>query len=70
MRQCLIADNEDAGIFCEISFSLRPTDHGETLVNPGMGWTLHFYSNFIENFDCKQINSLFARPQRPTRLGP
>lgn len=33
--------------------SLRPTDNGEALVNPGMGWTLHFYSNFIENYGSK-----------------
>ena len=28
--------------------TLRPADHGAALVNPGMGWTMHFYSNFIE----------------------
>ena len=22
-------------------------------MNPGMGWTLHFYSNFIENYGSK-----------------
>ncbi|MBP9901415.1 MAG: beta-galactosidase, partial [Verrucomicrobia bacterium] len=32
---------------------IRPTDTGEALVNPGMGWTLHFYSNFIENYGSK-----------------
>ncbi len=32
---------------------VRPEDTGETLVNPGMGWTLHFYSNFIENYGSK-----------------
>ncbi len=31
----------------------RPADTGEALVNPGMGWTLHFYSNFIENYGSK-----------------
>jgi hypothetical protein len=32
---------------------VRPQDSGEALVNPGMGWTLHFYSNFIENYGSK-----------------
>ncbi len=32
---------------------VRPADNGEALVNPGMGWTLHFYSNFIENYGSK-----------------
>ena len=32
---------------------VRPPDTGEALVNPGMGWTLHFYSNFIENYGSK-----------------
>ena len=32
---------------------VRPSDTGEALVNPGMGWTLHFYSNFIENYGSK-----------------
>lgn len=32
---------------------VRPEDTGEALVNPGMGWTLHFYSNFIENYGSK-----------------
>ncbi len=33
--------------------TIRPQDTGEALVNPGMGWTLHFYSNFIENYGSK-----------------
>jgi hypothetical protein len=32
---------------------VRPDDTGEALVNPGMGWTLHFYSNLIENYGSK-----------------
>jgi len=35
------------------SVVVRPEDSGEALVNPGMGWTLHFYSNFIENYGSK-----------------
>ncbi len=37
----------------EDSVTVRPADTGEALVNPGMGWTLHFYSNFIENYGSK-----------------
>ena len=33
--------------------TIRPPDTGEPLANPGMGWTLHFYSNFIENYGSK-----------------
>lgn len=28
----------------------RPTDNGAALVNPAMGWTLHFYSNVPRNY--------------------
>ena len=30
--------------------TFQPQDNGQALVNPGMGWTLHFYSNLIENY--------------------
>ncbi len=33
--------------------TVRPADTGEALVNPDMGWTLHFYSNYIENYGSK-----------------
>jgi hypothetical protein len=32
---------------------VRPADTGAVLVNPGMGWTLHFYSNMIENYGSR-----------------
>lgn len=32
---------------------VRPEDTGEALVNPGMGWTLHFFSNLLENYGSK-----------------
>jgi hypothetical protein len=32
---------------------VRPTDTGQALVNPDMGWTFHFYSNVIENYGSK-----------------
>ena len=33
--------------------TFQPQDNGQALVNPGMGWTLHFYSNAIENYGSK-----------------
>lgn len=35
------------------TITVRPADTGEALVNPGMGWTLQFYSNLIENYGSK-----------------
>jgi len=32
---------------------VRPADTGVALVNPGMGWTLHFYSNTIGNYGSR-----------------
>jgi hypothetical protein len=32
---------------------VRPADDGRALVNPDMGWTLHFYSNIIANYGSK-----------------
>lgn len=33
--------------------TVRPADTGEALINPSMGWTLHFYSNLIENYGSR-----------------
>ena len=33
--------------------TVRPVDTGEALVNPGMGWTMHFYSNIPTNYGSK-----------------
>ncbi len=32
---------------------VRPADTGAALVNPGMGWTMHFYSNRPENYGSR-----------------
>ena len=32
---------------------VRPADTGAALVNPGMGWTMHFYSNVPGNYGSK-----------------
>ncbi len=34
-------------------FVANPNDHGGALVNPNMGWTMHFYSNMLENYGSK-----------------
>ena len=33
--------------------TVRPVDTGGALVNPGMGWTMHFYSNIPTNYGSK-----------------
>lgn len=33
--------------------TVHPKDTGEALVNPGMGWTMHFYSNIPSNYGSK-----------------
>jgi hypothetical protein len=37
----------------ESRVTVCPEDTGAALVNPAMGWTLHFYSNRIENYGSK-----------------
>ena len=37
----------------EPEVTVRPVDMGEALVNPGMGWTFHFYSNMIRNYGSR-----------------
>ncbi len=44
----LAADAPDSG-----RVVIRPEDTGEALVNPQMGWTLHFYSNVLGNYGSK-----------------
>jgi hypothetical protein len=33
--------------------TVTPVDTGEALINPGMGWTMHFYSNVPRNYGSK-----------------
>ncbi len=35
------------------AISLKPVDNNKALVNPGMGWTMHFYSNVLTNYGSK-----------------
>ncbi|HOK10464.1 MAG TPA: beta-galactosidase [Candidatus Hydrogenedens sp.] len=43
--------------FCfssDVEFEVvHPEDTGEALINPGMGWVLHFYDNVPENYGSK-----------------
>ena len=33
--------------------TFTPKDTGEALVNPNMGWTMHYYSDYIQNYGSK-----------------
>ncbi len=33
--------------------TVYPKDHGGALINPDMGWTMHFYSNVLANYGSK-----------------
>jgi len=35
--------------------TVRPEDTGEALVNPGMGWVLHYYDNIHENYGSRRL---------------
>jgi len=37
----------------EITVTVQPKDTGAALVNPDMGWTMHFYSNVPENYGSR-----------------
>jgi hypothetical protein len=47
---CLAAH---AGAPSETTVAVQPDDTGDALVNPAMGWTLHFYSNHIDHYGSK-----------------
>jgi hypothetical protein len=42
-----------AAVFAQETVSVRPVDNGRALVNPGMGWTMHFYSNSAHNYGSR-----------------
>ena len=47
------ATNEPPAAAAEALVTVRPVDDGQALVNPDMGWTMHFYSNVPENYGSK-----------------
>ncbi len=32
---------------------VHPVDHGRALINPGMGWTMHYYSNSLDYYGSR-----------------
>jgi hypothetical protein len=45
---------ETAGLLAgEAQITVQPPDTGAALVNPDMGWTMHFYSNIPQNYGSK-----------------
>ena len=42
-----------AALCAQETVTVRPTDDGRALINPGMGWTMHFYSNNPQNYGSK-----------------
>lgn len=38
------------GVSAAFAATVRPADDGRALVNPGMGWTMHYYSNIPRNY--------------------
>lgn len=46
LSPCLAAEDAELVV-------VRPTDTGDALVNPDMGWTMHFYSNIPANYGSK-----------------
>ncbi len=42
-----------ASVYAQEVVTVKPVDTGTALVNPGMGWTMHFYSNVPSNYGSK-----------------
>ena len=42
----------------------HPEDNGLALVNPHMGWTMHFYSNILDNYGYDIPAAFGAMPVR------
>ncbi len=50
MRNILIVLATGAWCACGADVVVHPTDDGRALVNPDMGWTMHYYSNIPQNY--------------------
>ncbi len=46
----LLAGSVMSAAFAVDVVRVELADNGQALVNPGMGWTMHFYSNIISNY--------------------
>ena len=42
-----------SAVYAEQSITVKTQDTGAALINPGMGWTMHFYSNVARNYGSK-----------------
>ncbi len=42
-----------AAVWAQETVTVRPENDGRALNNPGMGWTMHFYSNAPQNYGSK-----------------
>lgn len=52
-RAAISAEQQGHGAPSGRTVTLRPQDNGRALINPEMGWTMHFYSNIIDNYGSK-----------------
>ena len=50
IRSLLVCLALSGGVKAEDAFTVRTEDTGAALVNPKMGWTMHFYSNVPTNY--------------------
>ncbi len=42
-----------SSLLAEENWTVHPKDDGRALINPGMGWTMHFYSNIVKNYGSR-----------------
>jgi hypothetical protein len=51
-------------------YTVHPQDTGAALVNPAMGWTMHFYSNVTRNYGSKLALNYpgFSMSRQPSRV--
>ena len=52
-RTMLLPVNENKPVATNEMNTFSPTDHGKALINPGMGWNMHFYDNIISNYGSR-----------------
>ena len=49
----LAASFMTSAVYAEQNVTVKTQDTGAALINPGMGWTMHFYSNVARNYGSK-----------------
>jgi hypothetical protein len=53
MENCAMGAAGDGSAAAQERVTVRPTDTGQALINPEMGWTMMFYSNIPGNYGSK-----------------